>query len=190
MTDASAGKLRMVLTYLEMREPPAPAAVHPPVGHKVALLRAERPPVSFYRYLYNTVGEKWLWYERRMLDDAALGAIIRDPKVEILVLYVDGVPAGYVELDRRVDADVEFALFGLAPEFIGRGFGRAFMSWALAAAWHGGPRRVWLHSCNFDHPKALQSYQRAGFVPYRQEIVMIDDPRLSGLIPAHVEVRG
>lgn len=189
MTDAPAGQLKMVLTFLEMRAPPAAASVHPPIGHKVALLRAERPTLSFYRYLYNTVGEKWLWYERRMLDDAALGAIIHDPKVEILVLYVDGVPAGYGELDRRLADEVELALFGLVPDFIGRGFGRYFMAAAVDAAWRGGPSRVWLHSCNFDHPKALQAYQRAGFVPYKQDVQMIDDPRRTGLIPPHVEMR-
>ena len=188
MTEAP-GKLRMVVTFLEMRAPPGPSALHPPVGHKIALLRAERPTMSFYRYLYNTVGEKWLWYERRMIDDAALSSIIHDPKVEISVLYVDGVPAGFVELDRRETAEVELAFFGLVPDFIGRGFGRYFMSWAVGSAWQNGPRRVWLHSCNFDHPKALQAYQRAGFVPYKQETEIIDDPRLSGLIAADVEVR-
>jgi GNAT superfamily N-acetyltransferase len=185
----SPGTLRMVVTYLEMRTAPAPATVHPPVAHKLALLRAEKPTLSFYRYLYNTVGENWLWYERRAMDDAALAAIVHDPKVEISVLYVDGVPAGFVELDRRVTDEVEIAFFGLMPEFIGRGFGRYFLAWAVGDAWREGGRRIWVHSCNFDHPKALQAYQRAGFVPYKQETEIIDDPRLSGLIPAHVEVR-
>jgi GNAT superfamily N-acetyltransferase len=183
------GKLRMVVTYLEMRAPPGPMTVHPPVGNKVALMRAERPTISFYRYLYNTVGEKWLWYERRMIDEAELATIIHDPQVDISVLYVDGVPAGFVELDRRIADEVEVAFFGLVPDFMGRGFGRVFMSWAVGAAWLDGPSRVWLHSCNFDHPKALQVYQRAGFVPYKQESELIDDPRLSGLIPRDVEVR-
>ncbi len=187
---APPGKLRMVVTYLEMRAPPGGAVVHPPQAHKLALLRAEKPTVSFYRYLYNTVGESWLWYERRAMDDAAIAAIIHDPKVEISVLYVDGVPAGFVELDRRQADEVEIAFFGLMPEFIGRGFGRYFLAWTVDAAWIGGGERVWVHSCNFDHPKALQAYQRAGFAPYKQEEEIIDDPRLSGLIPAHVTVRG
>ena len=65
------GKIELIVTYLEMRAPPArQPSVHR--SEKLALMRAERPTVSFYRYLYNTVGGAWLWYERRLLDDEAL----------------------------------------------------------------------------------------------------------------------
>jgi GNAT superfamily N-acetyltransferase len=178
-------KLECVVTYLEMREPPR----HPNIlsgRHKIALMRAESPTISFYRYLYNTIGEDWLWWERRALDDAALAAIIHDPDVDIFVLYYDGVPAGYIELDRRVAGDIEVAYFGLIPEFIGRGLGAYLLGWALDEAWQREPERVWLHTCNFDHPKAIAIYQRAGFTPYKQETTLIDDPRATGLLPAHL----
>ena len=57
-------------------------------------MRAEACTVSFYRYLYNTVGEPWLWFERRIIDDAAVATQIHRPTIEIFVLYVRGVPAG------------------------------------------------------------------------------------------------
>ena len=142
----------------------------------------EKPTVSFYRYLYNTVGEDWLWFERRLMQDDALTALIQDPKIEIYVLYVRGAPAGYVELDCRVENDIEIAYFGLMPEFIGRGFGRYLLDWAVDEAWSKEPQRLWVHTCNLDHPKALASYQRAGFRPYKQERSLIDDPRASGSI--------
>lgn len=183
------GKLRMVITSLEMHARPSHGPAHLPAGTKAALLRAENPTVSFYRYLYNTVGEPWLWYERRAFDDATLASIIQDPKVEIYVLYVSGVPAGYGELDRRKDGEIELAYFGLMHEFIGKGLGRYFLTWIVDAAWSHEPKRLWVHSCNFDHPEALRAYQRAGFTPFDQETILIDDPRLSGLIPAHIEVK-
>jgi hypothetical protein len=37
------------------------------------------------------------------MSDEKLGSIIQDPKVEIYVLYVNGVPAGYSEIDRRIE---------------------------------------------------------------------------------------
>ena len=162
--------------------PPPPAPLRP-----LALLRANKPTVSFYRYLYNTVGEPWLWHERRALDDAALAAIVQDPRVEIFVLYADGVPAGYFELDRRVEHEVELAYFGLMPEFIGQGLGRYLLGRAVATAWAGKPSRFWLHTCGFDHPRALGYYQRAGFAPYKQETRIFDDPYLSGLMPPRPE---
>ena len=98
------GKLRVVVTYLEMTSQPATPKQRPPV-EKLALLRAEHPTVSFYRYLYNTVGEPWLWSERRRMDDAALAAVIHDRRVEIMVLYVGGVPAGFAELNLKQYAE-------------------------------------------------------------------------------------
>lgn len=176
------GKLRSVVTYLEMKQKPALKPVAPPAGARLALLRAERPSVAFYRFLYNTVGKPWLWWARRALADEALARAIQDPKVEVFVLYVDGQPAGYAELDRRVAGEVELAYFGLMPDFIGRKLGPYLLTWAIEQAWSYGPERVWVNTCSFDHPKALALYQKLGFVPYRQETQIIDDPRLSGLI--------
>jgi len=173
------GKIEMIITYLEMRTRPTRAAVTTP-ALKLALLRAERPTVAFYRFLYDMVGGPWLWYERRLLDDRALAAIIEDPRVAVYVLYVAGVPAGYAELDRRVEGEVELAYFGLMPEFTGRGLGPYLLDRAVELAWRGDPTRVWVHTCNLDHPAALGVYQRAGFSVYRHSRELIDDPRRVG----------
>ena len=42
------------------------------------------------------------------------------------------------------------------------------------------PERVVVDTCNFDHPKALALYQRAGFVPARQAVEVKLDPRPLG----------
>jgi GNAT superfamily N-acetyltransferase len=176
------GKLATHITFLEMTRP-ASAPPPPRPAVKLALLRAERPPVAFYRFLYNSVGEPWLWWERRPLADDALAAIIHDPKVEVYVLYVGGVPAGFSELDWRQEPDVELAYFGLMGEFIGRGLGRFFLRWTVDQAWTRNPRRLWVHTCDLDHPRSLAVYQRAGFVAYRQTTEIINDPRLNGTFP-------
>lgn len=170
---SAAAGMRTVLvtvTYLEMKSPdqcsPAPGWPEP-----VAVRRAERPPVSFYRYLYDTVGADWDWYERRRLSDDALAAIIHDDAVEVYVLHVLGAPAGYAELDRRVEDEVEIAYFGLMPNHVGRGLGPALLGWALERAWSYRPRRVWLHTCSLDHPGALAVYRRAGFEVYDREVI-------------------
>lgn len=179
--ETPTGKIKSLITYLEMREPPPPREL--PAPHSSFLIMpAVRPTVSFYRYLYNTIGEQWLWHERRQLSDDELRDIIHDPLVEIYVLYVQGVPAGYAELDLRKEPDIELAYFGLMPEFIGQGWGAYLLNWAIDTAWRRHPNRFWLHTCNWDHPKALSVYQRAGFVPYKQEVKISDDPRRLGLI--------
>jgi len=178
-------RIETVITYLEMRGPPPHRPTHQP-PHKLALLRAAKPSVAFYAYLYGAVGEPWFWYERRAMPEAELAAAIHADGVEISVLYADGEPAGYVELDFRDKADVSLAYFGLLPHFIGHGLGAYFLSWAVDDAWRHGPERLWLHTSSLDHPRALRLYQRAGFVPYKQETKVIDDPRDLGLIPATV----
>ena len=180
-SETGTDKLETVITYLEMHEPPRAINLTPP--GQVAFMKAHEPTLSFYRYLYNTVGEPWMWYERRSLDDDALAKIIHDSDVDVFVLYVGGVPAGYAELDRRKSPDIELAYLGLIPEFVGRALGPCLLHWALDEAWNHQPTRVWVHTCTLDHPKALPTYQRAGFTPYRQETKVFDDPRQSGVMP-------
>jgi hypothetical protein len=38
---------------------------------------------------------------------------------------------------------------------------------------------LWLHTCTLDHPRALQFYMRSGFRPFRRQILITDDPRLT-----------
>jgi ribosomal protein S18 acetylase RimI-like enzyme len=171
-----------VVTYLEMTRRPARPPAPAPRGRS-ALMRVENCPVSFYRYLYGEVGEPWLWHERRRLDDAALAAILHRPTTELFVLYVGGAPAGYFELDRSVADVCELAYFGLAPSFIGRGWGRFLLDAAVDAAWAGEPRRVWVHTCTFDHPRAIGAYQKAGFMVYDRRPVRFEDPRRDGTLP-------
>jgi hypothetical protein len=57
------------------------------------------------------------------------------------------------------------------------------MDVALAAAWRPDTKRVWLHTCTFDHPAAIPFYRRAGFAPYKFAIEVSADPRLTGQLP-------
>ena len=172
-------KISSVITYLEMTSRPvSPTPARPAV--KMALMRAEKPTVSFYRYLYNSIGQDWLWWERRGLSDQDLTAIIHNDLVEIYILYVAGVPAGYGELDRRNGGDIELAYFGLLPEFIGQKLGGYFLRWMIDQAWSYDPTRLFVHTCTEDHPAAIHNYQRHGFEPYDQVTEEIDDPRDSG----------
>jgi GNAT superfamily N-acetyltransferase len=180
-----AGKLGITITYLEMTDTQPRQPLPRAPGDKIALMRAFQPPVSFYRYLYSAVGEPWLWYERRKMDDEALAAIIQSREVEIYVLYKGGVPAGFVEVDRRSRVDVELSYFGLLPEFVGQGLGPYLLGWGIHAAFSCGADRLRVNTCTLDHPKALATYQRAGFVPVRQQSLIVDDPRVLGILPRH-----
>ena len=69
--------------------------------------------------------------------------------------------------------EIEIAYFGLLPEFIGRGFGGALLASAIQNAWGWAPTpsRVWVHTCNRDHPSALANYLARGFTIYKVELL-------------------
>jgi GNAT superfamily N-acetyltransferase len=60
-------------------------------------------------------------------------------------------------------------------EFIGRGLGAALLTSAIEEAWSPEsirgiePERVWVHTCNRDHPQALANYQARGMIVYKIE---------------------
>jgi ribosomal protein S18 acetylase RimI-like enzyme len=181
------GKLRQVVTFMEMTQPPwgegaLPANPPPRADASVALIG--EVSLGEYRMLHRSVGEAWLWWERRVMSDTALDAILNDPGIEIRYLYVGGEVAGFSEIETGGAGEVKLAYFGVAPSFVGGGLGRYLLCETLVAAWASRPRRVWLHTCDHDHPNALAFYRRAGFQPYRIEEVVIDDPRGLGLLPA------
>ena len=155
------------VTYLQMFARPQRTVEAPRDG--LLILHAKKPTVAYYRFLYDAVGAPWDWTSRKKQSDDELVAIIHDPAVEMHVLHVDGVPAGFAELDRRVTGEVELSQFGLTPEFIGQGLGRYFLWWTVERAWSEGPKRFWLHTCSKDHPYALPNYVKGGFAVYKEE---------------------
>lgn len=185
-------KLDVTITYLEMTQPPQRPPRPAPVTPKpLSLQRVHNPTVSFYRYLQHTVGDPWLWWERRAMPDETIAAIVQDPKVELYVMTMGGVPAGFVELDFRAAPDkAEVAYFGLMPEFIGHGLGPYLLEWGIDCAWNRNPapKRLTVNTCTLDHPKALSGYQRAGFEVVDQVHVQACDPVAMGHIPKTVHI--
>jgi GNAT superfamily N-acetyltransferase len=162
----------ITITKLEMKA--KPAALRPHLRHdqdngRVMLFKVKHPPVHFYRYLYETVGKQHIWVERTRMSDEALARIVQDENVELYVLYCEGAPAGYAELDFRKPPDAELAYFGLIEDFLGRGLGSFLLATAIDIAWSKPIDRLWVHTNTLDHPRALPLYQKMGFVPYAQE---------------------
>jgi GNAT superfamily N-acetyltransferase len=181
--DVPADKIAAIVTSLEMVA--RPVLPPDPVGDWT-LRRVAQPDLDWYRDLYARVGREWLWSQRLRMSDAELAATIRADGVEIYTLAHDGGDEGLLELDFRKKNDCELALFGVTAKLIGTGAGRLLMNRALQRAWAQPLTRLWVHTCSFDHPRALAFYQRSGFRPYRRQIEIADDPRLDGTLPRDV----
>lgn len=174
------GELAAVVTYLEMREPPALETAQ----SSLQLRRVGNPKVEQYRALFRKIGAPWLWFSRLTMDDEALGTIIQDPKVELFEVAAVEAVVGMLELDFREPGQCELAFIGLVPELAGQGHGRWLLGEAVRLAWREGVTRVHVHTCSLDHPAALSAYRRAGFIPCKRAVERFPDPRLSGILPS------
>jgi GNAT superfamily N-acetyltransferase len=126
----------------------------------------------FNRDLYFRVGDKWAWIDKRPWTDEQWKEYALAPELRTFAAYYDGALAGYYELRRDAEDGIEIAYFGLLPDFIGRGLGGALLTSAIEEAWSSAPppTRVWVHTCNRDHPQALANYEARGMKVYKEEV--------------------
>ncbi len=179
--DVPPGRVAAVVTYLQMlHRPPARPG---PSEKSWTIDKAEFSAMEDYRHIFRRVGQNWLWFSRLRLSDEDLSQILAHPKYETYLLKVSGRNHGLLELDFRCEHEAEISFFGLTPDMLGQGAGRWLMNQALEIAWSRPIRRLWLHTCTFDHPGAVEFYLRSGFVPYGRQIEITEDPRLAGLMP-------
>ena len=173
-----------VVTYLEMTVPPRVLPPQP-VGPRLALMKVDTIPLHFYRYLYATIGRDWLWVDRLELDDDALAEKVQREGIEISVLYANGAPAGYFELNLAGGKTADLIYFGLMPDWTGRKIGPWFLGCAVVEAFSAGAERLTINTCTLDHPGALRLYQRIGFQPVRRETESLSIP--AGMpLPTHI----
>ncbi|MEO1657121.1 MAG: GNAT family N-acetyltransferase [Pseudomonadota bacterium] len=163
----------VTIQYLEQDAPKVLMPIATP-GKKLAVMRAEKPPVGYYRFLFNGVGEKHRWVSRRYLPDTELQALIHHDDIHIYPLLMNGSPMGYSEIDAKDKENIVIRFFGLLPEAQGLGLGRWFFRETTRLAWSFTPRRVRIETCSLDSPRALQLYQREGFSIYDRATGVIE----------------
>ena len=138
------------------------------------IVRAHQVPVPFYRFLYNTVGHDWLWYERRLLNDKELGLLLHHPNIHLHILYRQGVPLGYSEIGFHHLPVADLLYFGLMPWAIGQGLGSWLLNWSIHYAQSHQAQKIAVNTCTLDHPSALTNYMKAGLKVVRQESKKLD----------------
>jgi GNAT superfamily N-acetyltransferase len=158
-------RVSVKVTFLRMdRKPVMPAQ---PFSNGATLTR-EALDVTAYRDIYGRVGQKWLWWLRRMMPDDMLAKLLADPAVAIYLLRMKGETAGFFELDATPWPDVNLSYFGLLPAYIGKGLGMPLLRAAIDQVFSGPVRGMTVNTCTADHPRALPNYQRAGFRVVRE----------------------
>jgi len=158
----------VTVTFLEMTRQPA-SYPHAPMNRNIALMKTRNMPLHYYRYLMDRVGRKWHWVNVLRLSDEELSVKLDRPGRDIRVLYLDGAPAGFFDINPLGPDETEIAYFGMMEHATGMGLGRWFLGAAIEAAWATGPKQVVVQTCTLDHPAALPLYQKLGFSPVGQK---------------------
>ncbi|MEI2299297.1 GNAT family N-acetyltransferase [Ensifer sp. MJa1] len=164
--------VRLLVTYMEMREPPAGEALSPPIEH--AAIAQERPDATSFLSLYRAIGEPLRWDQRLRIPRADLDRFLGSPSTGFYILRLEGRAVGLCEFDRVDTTDVELTHFGLIPDAYGKRLGPFLLDNALRAVWARGASRIWLHTDEWDHPKAQDVYRRAGFSTFAQKFEEIE----------------
>ena len=135
------------------------------------VIEAELNEFRFNKFLYQLIGEQWQWHDKLSLSDDEWQQYVSSPNLRTWVAYYQGTIAGYFELRSDEKGNTEIVYFGLAPHFIGKGFGGYMLSQAIKNAWAiPNTKRVWVHTCSLDHQSALLNYQARGFKLYKTEL--------------------
>lgn len=164
----------LTIWSLEMTDPGQHRRARPQPDLRVE--RARIPCPELNRFLYTAVGGDLFWVDRLDWDYHRWLAYLDRPDQETWIGSVEGTPAGYFELEKQEEGNVELKYFGLLPQFTGRGLGGALLTAAIDRAWRMGASRIWLHTNSLDGPAALPGYQARGFRIFKEEHLSRDFP--------------
>lgn len=164
-----------------MTAPPAGVSVVPPTGG-VSVARS-RLRVDEYLALYREIGEPLQWDMRLRMPREELAAFLAADTTLTFVLQDHRSTSaeephqliGLCEFDCVGAPDIELTNFGIVPSQYGQRFGPTLLDGALQVAWSREPARIWLHTDTNDHPRALATYERAGFRVYKQALETFPD---------------
>jgi len=149
-------------TYLELTHPPVGDPLVAPGGD--VTVAAERIAYDEYMRLWRSVGGPLDWDGRLITPAEKVEAILVSPSAEIFIARFRGEAAGLCEFNKSEPLGSEIVYFGLSPAFQGRRLGPYLLDVALRQHWKtNSPHRVWLHTDDWDDPRALPLYKRVGF---------------------------
>ena len=163
-----------IVTYLEMTRPDQLVSGRLPPA-PVEMERCGRASAALLRSIYARIAAPHNWIDRSDWSETRWDQLLAHPGVEAWLARIGGECAGMVELEVQSDGDVEITVFGLVPEFVGKGYGGHVLALATQLAWRAkspddaATERVWLHTSSRDHPHAQTNYERRGFRPFRTE---------------------
>ena len=140
-----------------------PARAAPGPRGRISSVRPSRRRTSpGIASLYRRIGERWLWFSRAvMADETTACAACRRRQPRSTPSSATDEAIGFAELEPRHSRRSRDRHVRRRARGDRHRRGPLSHGGALDRAWTPDLRRVWLHTCTFDHPAAIRSTWRA-----------------------------
>ena len=126
------------------------------------------------KFFYKNVGKKHQWTDRLVWSEKEWIKYSSNPKLETYILKILDELAGYFELIYHSDPqEIEIAYLGLLEEYHYKKLGGYLLASAVKKSFEKKIKRVWVHTCTFDHKNALNNYLARGMKIYKKETIKI-----------------
>ena len=132
-------------------------------NNNVKIDKINKISTNFYKKIYKEIGTKYNWISRLKLNEKELKEIIHDKNVEIYLMTVKSSFVGFLEIDYRSLKEIKIVHLGLIESYIGKGYGKILLNFAIDKAEKIGITPLILQTNSLDHPNALMFYQKNGF---------------------------
>ena len=160
--------------YLEIKSIDAlKESILPEDVHSIDLVNPD--DFQLNKFFYKNIGKKHRWTDRLAWSDNDWIKYVSNSNVETYILKINGDLAGYFELiTHTITNEIEIAYFGLLEEYQNKKFGGYLLSDAIKKSFFKKKiKRVWVHTCTFDHKNALNNYLARGMKVYKKETIKI-----------------
>ena len=130
------------------------------------------PNFQLNKFFYKNIGKNHNWVDRLVWNEKEWIEYTTSEKVKTYVLKKNEDLVGYFELNIHQE-ETEIAYFGLLEEYHYKKLGSYLLSIAIKKSFFNNPKRVWVHTCSFDHKNALQNYISRGMKVFKKETISI-----------------
>ena len=126
------------------------------------------------KFFYKQIGKNHRWTDRLSWNDNMWVNYVSDKSVNTFVLMYNKNLAGYFErIYNKQSNEFEIAYFGILHEYRNKKFGAYLLSRAIELSFKDGAKRVWVHTCTFDHKNAIKNYLSRGMKIFKEEKIKI-----------------
>jgi GNAT superfamily N-acetyltransferase len=158
-------------SYLEIRSTNELVAKNKPFDD-LYLEKVNPPDFQLNKFFYKEIGKKHRWTDRLVWSDKKWTNYLESLGVNTYILKHNKDLIGYFEqIFDKDKLDCEIAYFGILEEYIGKQLGGYLLSEAIKTSFDIGSKRIWVHTCSFDHKNALKNYISRGMKIFRNEII-------------------